>query len=288
MEEIHANAIKQPETLGLRTRQYLRKIALDLAAVKSSQSECKKNFVRCLYMHYVFDDQREQFETHIKNLKNIAQFITTDELLQLIENKDPIDGKYFHLSFDDGLDCVRRNASPILKKYHIPAIIFVNSAAIEDETKEIYERWLFATNYKMPLKLMSWNSLADSGLEVGAHTRTHARLTEISLSQASLLSEISGCKKDIEKKLGLPCKYFAWPFGKLTDIDKESIRVIRESGYKASFGVYRSPITTSITNKFLIPRHHFEPEWPQTHVRYFALGGFEKMRFEGYFVDKTD
>jgi hypothetical protein len=49
----------------------------------------------------------------------------------------------------------------------------------------------------------------------------------------------------------------------------------RQAGYDACFGAYRDRIKPSKTSLFSIPRHHFEPEWPMTHVVYFAARHLE-------------
>jgi peptidoglycan/xylan/chitin deacetylase (PgdA/CDA1 family) len=219
--------------------------------------------------HYVFDDQRELFDEKISFLKGLGQFVSTSDMIDMMQGTVPIDGNYFHLSFDDGLECLLRNAAPILDSAQIPTLVFVNSALADKPTNQEREQWEVATNYAKPLRVMNWSQLKESGFEVGAHTRTHLRLKDISDDIQLLTSEINGCKSEIEASLGMPCRYFAWPFGSYMDIDATSYEVIKKAGFDASFSAVREPIIPGATDPFMIPRNHFEPQWPLNHMKYF-------------------
>lgn len=274
VREIYRECVKAPSTIRHKARQFARDRALDClsALPRASQS----NSLRFLYAHYVFDDQCIDFESHLKTLMQVGKFVNTETAISMLNGEREVDGQYFHLSFDDGLACLFRNAVPVLNKYSIPAIVFVNSAVAGTPLPEERVAWDEGTNYKKPLQPMSWEMLAESGLEVGAHTRTHPRLSRVSNSQNVLKSEIAGCKAEIEDRLEVPCRYFAWPFGQLADIDSASFEEIKRAGFEAAFGAYRDKTVPGNANLFSIPRHHFEPEWPVPHVRYFATGGMEK------------
>ncbi|MDC0499749.1 polysaccharide deacetylase family protein [Paracoccaceae bacterium] len=275
--ETFSNSIHARSGINSKIRHVVRNRAIDLATLCSVGTP-KQRSVRCLYLHYVFDDQRHEFEQKIIALRKLGDFISTGDMVSMIRGDVPVDGKYFHLSFDDGLDCVGRNAAPILDAFSIPAIVFVNSGVIENEDELVRQAWIDATNYKCSVGLMSWQALADSGLEVGAHTRHHQRLSSISNDPVVLAAEISGCKSDIEAQLSRDCQYFAWPYGTLEDVDRTAIEAVRSAGFDASFGVYRYGITPGRTNPFMIPRHHFEPQWPTRHVAFFARGGMEQFK----------
>jgi peptidoglycan/xylan/chitin deacetylase (PgdA/CDA1 family) len=53
--------------------------------------------------------------------------------------------------------------------------------------------------------------LADEGVTIGSHTRTHVRLTEIPAEQAR--AEIAASKTELEDLLGREVAHFAYPFG---------------------------------------------------------------------------
>ena len=223
-----------------------------------------------LMAHYVFDDQRSQFAHQLAMLSGMGEFVGTDAALAMVRGDTPIDGTYFHLSFDDGLACLARNAAPILDEAGITALVFVNSALAGNPDPEERERWERATNYAKSLGVMDWQTLLSTGFEVGAHTRTHVRLSDVSHDPHVLSREISGCKAEIETATGRPCRYFAWPFGSMADIDAASIRCIRDAGFDAAFSAVRGTIRPGTSaDAFTIPRQHFEPQWPLLHLRFF-------------------
>lgn len=275
--ELFANAVRPATSLRARLRRGARNSYLTLRGLAPPRPGTR--FLRCLNLHYVFDDQRAAFERHIDALRDIGEFVDTDSMVSMISGATPADGRYFHLSFDDGLRCVLRNAAPILDARGIPAIVFINSAMSGEPDAPTRQAWRAATGYACPLAAMSWEDLRAiraARFAVGAHTRHHVRLSAISSAPDRLDQEVTGCKRDIEEKLGAECRYFAWPYGTLADIDAASVRKIREAGFLAAFGVNRMAIAPGRTNPYMIPRHHFEPQWPRSHVRFFACGGLER------------
>jgi hypothetical protein len=89
--------------------------------------------------------------------------------------------------------------------------------------------------------------------------------------------EIGGSKKQIEEELGQECRYISWPYGRLSDADNESLKAVERAGYEACFGAYRGTVRPGETDLFSIPRHHFEVQWPVSHVLYFARGNMETV-----------
>ena len=72
--------------------------------------------------------------------------------------------------------------------------------------------------------------------------------------------------------LGVECKYISWPYGRITDVDKASLGMMKNAGYQACFGAFRGSVIPKATDMFSIPRSHFEVHWPISHVKYFARG----------------
>ncbi len=242
-----------------KVRQAARSMALSLLGTVAAPP--KGSFLRALYFHEVSPQHAANFAVILERLKREGEFVDTQTCLVMLGGLKPVEGRYFHLSFDDGHRTLLEYAAPVLKRLGIPAVFFVCTSWVGVE--------LDALTWNDLKKLQSW------GFEVGSHTRSHANLAEAS-RMGKLEEEVLGSKQDIEQRLGTTCKYIAWPYGRKRDINKASIQAIVQAGYRACFGAFRGSIYAGKTNPFQIPRHHLEASWPWKHVRYFAHGHGEK------------
>jgi len=232
------------------------------------------NFLRLIYCHHVFDDQEQCFREVIELLLGNGNFITTDHCIRILKGESQLDGNYYHLSFDDGFKNIYDNAFPILSEYKIPSLFFVPTAFIGAQTTVAKEYCINSLGMLSTLEIVEWSDLeemVDYGIDIGSHTRHHVNLFKISGQTNRLHDEICGSKYDIEKHLGIPCKYISWPYGEAKHIDVDSVNFIKESGYNACFSAIRGDVNPMSTDIFYIPRNHFEVEWPANHLKYFLL-----------------
>jgi peptidoglycan/xylan/chitin deacetylase (PgdA/CDA1 family) len=281
MQQVYATswrrAVPSPRGFVKRARRVVRDITLSAASVLHRRRDTC--FLRNLYCHYVFDDQLEAFERIIVRLKQDATFVDADTCLDMVTGKKPIDGRYFHLSFDDGFRNVYTNAVPILQKHGVTAMFYVPSSLVEGDLATTRKFCMETTSYRQPIEMVQWSELrhmVELGFQIGSHTRTHTRFSAMSHDPVRLRDEIAGSKREIEDQLGRPCPYISWPYGKRRDADPVSLEMTRQAGYSACFGAYRGRIVPGATDVFSVPRHHFEVEWPLSHITYFAEGNREE------------
>ncbi len=160
--------------------------------------------------------------------------ITLGQMLDALNNKAILPKNPIVLSFDDGYRNFYENAYPLLKKYNLKAIQFV----ITD-----------VQNYPAYL---TWNQIIEmdkSGLvEFGAHTKHHPNLPD--LSQAAIIDEVKGSKKDIESHLKKPTNWFAYPYGSYNNF---ILKAVKDAGYLGAASTIYGSVQES--NKlFLMPR----------------------------------
>jgi hypothetical protein len=260
-------------------RRTLRNVALTCRSRIDFRSEA--TFLRCLACHYVFDDQREDFQQIIRMLKNQGQFIDTKTCLDMAEGRSKIDGKYFHLSFDDGLKNVIQNALPILSEEQVPMILFVPTQWIGADWNAAYQFTVEIARYRQPIEMATWDDLREmiqDGFDIGSHTQSHVRLSTITNDLTRLQQELVGSKQKIEEELGIECSTIAYPFGMPNDYDDQTLKHTIAAGYRAAFAIHRGSISEGQSAMHCLPRHHFEAEWPPSHIRYFANGNMEVRR----------
>ena len=259
-----------------RVRQWVRHGTLSLHSLFLRPP--KKPALRLLFCHYVFDDQRKQFESIIRYLQSIGEFVSADQVLDILHGRTPLQRNSFHLSFDDGLKNIIRNALPVLCDHGVPAALFVPTSLVSAPMEQYREVRRILATCDVNEEIATWDDLEKAraaGFDIGSHTRTHARLSNPSIPRAVIEDEILGSKEELERRLGDECRYISWPFGRLEDVHNASLEVIRQAGYKACFGAFRGRVVSGVTNEFRIPRHHFAPEWPLSHIKCFAHGAWE-------------
>jgi peptidoglycan/xylan/chitin deacetylase (PgdA/CDA1 family) len=140
-------------------------------------------------------------------------------------------GRVAVITFDDGYVDTLEDALPILQKHGFSATCYV----ISQRTGH-YNEWDAASlNVRKSLmndeQIRAWHA---AGMEVGAHSRTHPRLT--SCNDTELQDEIAGSKADLETLLGQPIKQFCYPYG---DLDERVVAATRQAGFDAATTVQR-------------------------------------------------
>jgi peptidoglycan/xylan/chitin deacetylase (PgdA/CDA1 family) len=247
---------------GVRLRGWIR--AASLAVAGRILPWPSRPFLRALYFHDVPDHQAVQFERLVRQLADRGRFVDADTLVAMAQGHRPVDGPYFHLSFDDGFRTVLVNAAPVLARLHVPATVFVITGRVASDGGSGAER-------------LGWDelrALQALGIEIGSHTVSHRRLAAIA-DPIALDVEIAGSKAIIESNLRVECKYIAWPFGGIADVHEPAIAAVARAGYRGCFGGFRGSVNPGVTSAFRIPRHHLDAGWPWSHVRYFASGRWE-------------
>lgn len=156
-----------------------------------------------------------------------VQVVSLEQLLRLPEETLAV-----ALTFDDGFANFATEAAPLLRDRGLPALLFVVTGHIGRDN-----RWGGRGDPGVPvLPLLDWDALGrlrEMGFTLGAHTRTHPRLTR--LDGSMLEAELADAAGEMERRLGERPETFAYPYG---DVDQ---RVAR-----AAAACYRRACTTEL------------------------------------------
>jgi peptidoglycan/xylan/chitin deacetylase (PgdA/CDA1 family) len=157
------------------------------------------------------------------------QFISADEFLQFLHRGGGLPRKPLLLTFDDGYEELLNSVLPILQTRGIPAIVFVVSGRLGGTNE--WDKTIGAPELRL-LDVNGLRALAQGGLEIGAHSRTHPPLTHA--RDDELLAEISGSIADLEDVGFDRPRMFAYPEG---DYDHRVQRTVKEANIEAAFTV---------------------------------------------------
>lgn len=159
------------------------------------------------------------FERQMRFLKEWHyNVVPLESIADFIKNKKKVPSRTIAITFDDGYKDNYTYAFPILKKYNLPATIFI-------VVNEVDSARLDRLNWR-EIKAMENSGL----ITVGSHCLDHIPLTDIK-SEKNLISQIFDSKKIIEEKLGKPVTMFCYPIGRFNDKVR---RLIIDAGYKLS------------------------------------------------------
>ena len=158
-------------------------------------------------------------------------------------------GRLLHVTFDDAYTSVA-SALPALERLGVPATVFACASHADDGLAlAVPELAADAAAYPAELATMNWSKLrelAERGVEIGSHTRTHPHLTR--LSSEELDRELRESRARVEDELGRRCRFLAYPYG---DEDARVQEAARAAGYEAAFAL---PGTASPLNVYALPR----------------------------------
>lgn len=152
--------------------------------------------------------------------------IRLDELVCGVLGQRPLSERSVHVTFDDGFTGVLEYAAPVLAARSIPATLF----AVSDRLGRSND-WMMKRGFpeRPLLTAAQLRELESAGFEIGSHTRTHARLTEIDSQE--IADEVASSKWALEHALGREIAYFAYPYG----LQNEAVRgSVVEAGYRAA------------------------------------------------------
>lgn len=136
-------------------------------------------------------------------------------------------------TFDDAYRSVLTRALPVLDALGIPGTVYAPTDFVGSTEPMVWpgiDRWI-GTAHEQELLPLDWDELgelAHAGWEVGSHSCTHPRLTQ--LDDDALREELVRSRERCETQLGSRCTSLAYPYG---DADARVVEAARTSGYAA-------------------------------------------------------
>lgn len=179
-------------------------------------------------------------EAQLSWMAKRARPVTLSQIADHVSGKQPLIGPSFAVTFDDGYRNVL-SVKDVAAKLGIQPTIFVLSNPLGANHTELDNRYEFLDRDDIL-------QLYEFGWEVGCHGATHADFWSLSHDDAH--REVVESKHLLERQLGLPIRYFAYPRGRYTD---RVLEVVESAGYELAFSMNDGTIQPG-SNRFLLPR----------------------------------
>ena len=167
------------------------------------------------------------------------QFVSVDEFLHFLHSGGGLPRRPLLLTFDDGYADLLDVVLPVLKERSIRAVVFAGGGLVGGT----FDRDEAIGGPRLQLlDIDGLKQLAQAGVEIGGHSRTHRPLTRV--PDEELSEEITGSVEDLEAAgLNRP-RLFAYPQG---EQDRRVKRAAREAGLKAFLPLSRIAPDPAVT-----------------------------------------
>jgi peptidoglycan/xylan/chitin deacetylase (PgdA/CDA1 family) len=245
----------------------------------------EKEWIQVQFYHWVLQDQVEIFRRQLQSLRDYGDFINLDQAVALLRSGGRIGGRYFCVTFDDGFKNCLTSAVPALVDLEIPATFFVPTGFIGldldrdwEQIAPFYERsW---SEFDGAFEFLDWTEcqqIAKAGFTIGSHTHTHRRLTSLTKEEAE--TEMRTSKEEIESRLGVPCRHFCCPWGKVNrDFDPDlHPRIAQRLGYDSFLTTEGGPNVIG-DSTFYLRRSGCEPDHNPSMLRYALFSPLDGLR----------
>ena len=233
---------------------------------------------------YGHDQKREPFEQIVKWLLNKGyRFITPEELYLYLSGQKKLEEKLIWLSFDDGWKSNYDEVFPVLKKYGIPATIFVATKGITDGYywytrafqnrssslyKEVGDLWVMDNRDRVKIieqlppyqgKRSTMNEdeirgMTASGL-VNWGNHTHDHVMSDHCTDEELKEEIATCNCVMKKITGKDCNLiYSYPNG---NYDERTVGILKQMDFIMAATTHIGRVYCP-SDAYMIPRNEFK------------------------------
>lgn len=170
-------------------------------------------------------------------------------LPELLARRAPGSRRRAAITFDDGFQDNYTIAWPILRERNIAPVLFLASSFVGERSRLC----TWSPHYRGAPSL-TWKQveeMAAQGAVIGAHTRSHPRLSDCTAEQCA--EELTLGRFEIAQRLGRRIDLLAYPFGQPHDYTRETEAAVRKAGYRYAFTTLQRTLDDN-DRPFALPR----------------------------------
>lgn len=239
-----------------------------------------------VFYHRIAKTEPNPWSMDFETFKHQVQWMQERfDIVSMEEAQNRIDSGFnerptITITFDDGYAENCEEALPFLIRESIPITYFVTTGNAVDQVPfqhDIDRGCPLPTN-----TIESLRALANAGIEIGAHTRSHPDLGSIS-DPMELFDEVICATRDLEQAIGKKISYFAFPFGQYVNMQASIFQLLKQQGFKGVCSAYGGWNEIG-GDSFHIQRIHGDPNfsrmqnWLSFDPR---IGGVERFDYSG-------
>ena len=197
----------------------------------------------------------EEFEWQMEKIRSFGyRVISLAELEQMLD-AGAVAPRTIVITFDDGRKDNYQYAFPVLKKFNMPATVFLATDYIGNSLPS--SAGPIAALSEVELREMHASGLID----FEPHTASHPNMKKLTAEEAE--TEVRRSKERIEKLLGKICPYFAYPYGKF---DEKAQKAVQAAGIRLAGATIHGTITAK-SPRLALPRNGIDTGIRKMHFR---------------------
>lgn len=200
-----------------------------------------------IYCYHSISDDGWRFSVTENNFKKQIHCLlknqiplSVQDLPSYLSGEKKLTKNAFVITFDDGYADII-SIKDFLKELNVYPTVFILSNSEHAHRDELETERAFLSEEQI-------RDLQSSGWEIGSHSATHANFAFLSAIQID--KEVNESKIELEKKIGHPVAYFAYPKGVYSP---QILNAVSAAHYTLAFSVDDDYVTTQ-TNTLAIPR----------------------------------
>jgi peptidoglycan/xylan/chitin deacetylase (PgdA/CDA1 family) len=258
-------------------KQSVRDALVQLAAPVASALHRERPLRRVLTLHEVPASQAQAFEAKLRWLTTWANVVSLTALHDATGLAD--DRLNVAITFDDGYKDCAEIAAPALAALGLPATVFVCSSAVGlegDDAQRFAREGLQRSSTVEFMNADDLQALVAGGLfEVGGHAAGHVDLG-LPHDPAQWRAQVVDDRARLTELTGEAPRFFAYPFGQLTNISPDAMRWVLDAGYDAAFTIIPS-FWSADRDPLLVGRDSLDATLPNALWRAWLGGGYDAL-----------
>jgi peptidoglycan/xylan/chitin deacetylase (PgdA/CDA1 family) len=202
-----------------------RTVASEAAGLLRRVKPARKGTLRVVYYHRIDDEPHrscvrpQAFAEQMSLLRSEGwEILPLSSVRGHLDEHRPFPERAVVVTLDDGFADNYTRALPTLVRESIPATVFLTAGYLDGPELPVLRD-------RSGIPPLTWNQaaeMAEQGIELGAHTLSHASLPE--LDADALRHEIVGSRDLIEERTGRRPATFCYPRGRFDARVKEAVR----------------------------------------------------------------